>query len=331
MKTVSLLVPESAVAPAVADAYYLFTTVNDLLKNAGRSALFKVQLVGLTPEIKLSGGRFIVQPDLLLDNAKKADLVIIPAIAGNMQSVLRKNTKFIPWIVQQYKDGAQAASLCTGAFLLASTGLLDGKMCSTHWMFANEFRKMFPGIEMVDEKIITVQKGLYTSGGANSYWNLLIYLVEKFTDRDTAILASKYFLIEMGRDSQAAFIIFKGQKDHEDHVVKKAQVYIEQSYRERITVDQLSELLEIGRRSLERRFKKATSNTVIEYIQRVKIEATKVQLEAGIRSVREVMQEVGYTDVKAFRDVFRKFTGMSPVDYKDKYNKAHSFLNSGDL
>lgn len=116
-------------------------------------------------------------------------------------------------------------------------------------------------------------------------------------------------------------VIFRGQKDHDDEVVQKAQAYIEQCYREKITVDQLSAMLEIGRRSLERRFKKATSNTVIEYIQRVKVEAAKVQLEAGTRSVHDVMQDVGYTDVKAFRNVFRRFTGMSPADYRNKYNK----------
>lgn len=328
MKTVYLLVPEGAVAPAVADTHYMLTTVNELLKSAGRPAMFRVRLVAQAKETRLSAGRFVVQADELLEDAGNADLVIIPAITGDLQKVIRRNTRFLPWIVQQYRNGAQAASLCTGAFLLASTGLLDGKMCSTHWMFANEFRKMFPGVDMVDEKIITGQKGLFTSGGANSYWNLLIYLVEKFTDRQTAILTAKYFLVETGQEHQSPFIIFKGQKDHEDDIVKKAQLHIEQSYREKITVDQLSELLGIGRRSLERRFRKATSNTVIEYIQRVKVEATKVQLEAGIRSIREVMREVGYADVKAFRDVFRKFTGMSPVDYKGQYNKTHNFLNS---
>lgn len=320
--------PEGAVAPAVADTHYMLTTVNELLKNTGRTAIFKIRLVALAKETRLSGGRFVVQADKLLDDAENTDLVIIPAITGDLQKVIEKNARFIPWIVQQYKNGAEIASLCTGAFLLASTGLLDGKMCSTHWMFANEFRKMFPRIHMVDEKIITGQKGLFTSGGANSYWNLLIYLVEKFTDRQTAVLTAKYFLVETGQEHQSPFIIFKGQKDHEDDVVKRAQLHIEQSYREKITVDQLSELLGIGRRSLERRFRKATSNTVIEYIQRVKVEATKMQLETGIRSIREVMREVGYADIKAFREVFRKFTGMSPVDYKDRYNKTHNFLNS---
>lgn len=328
MKTVSLLVPENGVAAAVADTWYLFTAVNGLLKAAGRPALFKVQLVALSKEVELAGGKFAVRPDRVLADAGAADLVIVPAITGNMKSTLKKNAAFIPWLQQQYEKGAQTASLCTGAFLLAATGLLDGKTCSTHWMFAEEFRKMFPAVEMVDEKIITGQKGLYTTGGANSYWNLLIYLVEKFTDRQTAILTAKYFLVETGPNNQSAFVIFKGQKDHHDDLVKKAQLYIEQRYRERITVDQLAELLDIGRRSLERRFRKATANTLIEYIQRVKIEATKAELEAGVRPVREVMKEVGYTDVKAFRDVFRKFTGMSPVDYKDKYSRVPGFPHS---
>src|SRR6185503_11631331 len=119
------------------------------------------------------------------------------------------------------------ASLCVGAFLLASTGLLNGKKCSTHWGFSNEFREMFPDVELVDGSIVTEENRIYSSGGANSYWNLMLYLVEKYTNRETAILASKYFAIDIDRDSQAAFAMFKGQKDHSDKDILKAQNHIE--------------------------------------------------------------------------------------------------------
>lgn len=231
------------------------------------------------------------------------------------------NQEFIPWIIQRYKNGAEVASLCIGAFLLASTGLLNGKQCSTHWLFANEFRKTFPEVMLVDDKIITEQNGLYSSGGANAYWNLLLYLVEKYTDREMAIWASKFFVLEIGRTSQSSFTMFRGQKDHDDEVVKKAQEYIEQNFQEKISVEELSDRFGIGRRTFERRFKKATTNTTVEYIQRVKIEAAKKQLETGRKNVNEVMFDIGYTDIKAFRDVFRKITGMSPNDYRNKYNK----------
>jgi transcriptional regulator GlxA family with amidase domain len=321
MKTVTILVPETAVMAAIVDSRYMFTAVNDFLKSAGKPPLFNVQLVGLTKEVKLNDGLFTVHTDLLLKNAKKADLILIPAVSGDLSTAIKRNRDFFPWIVRQYKEGAEVASLCLGAFLFAATGLLDGKKCSTHWLFADQFRAMFPEVTLVDNKIITEQSGLYSSGGASSYWNLLLHLVEKYTDRETAILASKFFVLDISRDTQSPFTIFKGQKIHNDPEIVKVQEYIEANYQEKITVDELSEQFGIGRRTLERRFKKATNNTVIEYIQRVKIEASKKRLEVGRKTVSEVMYDVGYTDNKAFRDIFKKIVGLSPLDYRNRYNK----------
>jgi len=321
MKTVIILVPESAVLQGIADPRYLFTAVNMFLGNAGKPPLFDVKLVGLTKEVTLNAGTFSIHTDLLLDEVKKADLVIVPPLSGDLKAAIERNKAFIPWIQDQYRKGAQVASLCLGAFLLASTGLLDGKKCSTHWLFANEFRNMFPNIDLVDEKVITEEKNVYSSGGANSYWNLLLHLVEKYTNREMAILASKFFVIDMGRNDQSPFIIFKGQKDHEDEVVLNAQDYIEQNFQNKISVDELSDKFNVVRRTFERRFKKSTHNTIVEYIQRVKIEAAKKSFESSRKTIYEVMYDVGYTDIKAFRDVFKKVTGMPPVDYRNKYNK----------
>lgn len=321
MKTVSILVPENAVLQAVADPRYMFTAVNMFLANAGKPPLFHVQLVGLTREVKLNNGTFSINTDLLIDEVKKTDLIIVPALSGDLGTAIKLNKEFIPWIVQHYNKGSEVASLCLGAFLLASTGLLDGKKCSTHWLFANEFRNMFPHINLVDEKVITEENNLYSSGGANSYWNLLLYLVEKYTNREMAILASKFFVIDIGRTDQSPFIMFKGQKDHEDDLVRNAQEYIEQNFKNKISVDELSDKFGIVRRTFERRFKKSTRNTVVEYIQRVKIEAAKKCFETSHKTIYEVMYDVGYTDIKAFREVFKKITGMPPVNYRNKYNR----------
>lgn len=321
MKHVSILVPETAVVEAVADPQYLFTAVNHFLQASGKQPLFQVELVGASKEVRLVNSLFSVHITKLLKDVKKTDLILVPALSGDMRTAIEANEEFIPWIIQQHSNGAEVASLCLGAFLLASTGLLKGKQCSTHWLFANEFRNMFPEVDLVDGSIITEEYNIYSSGGANSYWNLLLYLVEKYTDRETAILASKYFAIDIDRESQAAFMMFNGQKDHNDDEVKKAQDFIEKNYSEKITVDQLCDKLAIGRRSFERRFKKATNNTVMEYIQRVKIEAAKRSLETSRKNITEVMYDVGYTDTKAFRDMFKKITGLTPIEYRNKYNK----------
>jgi transcriptional regulator GlxA family with amidase domain len=321
MKNVSILVPETAVIEAVADPHYMFRAVNQFLIASGKQPLFDVQLVGLKREIKLNGSLFSVHTDCLLQEVEHTDLVFIPAISGNIPTALKLNEKLVPWIIKQYHKGAEVASLCIGAFLLASTGLLNGKKCSTHWNAANEFREMFPEVELIDGSVITEENGIYSSGGANSYWSLLLYLVEKYTDRYTAILASKYFAVDIDRDSQAAFMMFKGQKGHGDADIVKVQDFIEDNFQERIMVEELADKFAIGRRSFERRFKKATNNTVVEYIQRVKIEAAKRSFESSRKNINEVMFDVGYTDTKAFRTVFKKITGLTPIEYRNKYNK----------
>jgi transcriptional regulator GlxA family with amidase domain len=321
MKNVSILIPETAVIEAIADPHYMFKAVNQFLMASGKAPLFHVQLVGLTKEIKLENSLYTVHAEKLLEDVKKTDLIFIPAISGDIKTALKMNKNFVPWIVDQYNKGAEVASLCIGAFLLASTGLLNGKKCSSHWNAANEFRTMFPEVEFVDGSIITEENGIYSSGGANSYWSLLLYLVEKYTDRDTAILASKFFAVDIDRDSQAAFMMFKGQKGHHDAEILKAQEFIEERYKEKITVEELADKFSIGRRSFERRFKKATDNTVIEYMQRVKIEAAKRSFESSRKNINEVMFDVGYTDTKAFRTIFKKITGLTPIEYRNKYNK----------
>ncbi len=322
MKNIAILVPETAVVEAVADPRYMFTAVNEFLKSQGQPALFNVQLVALTKDVKVADGLFTIHADAVLKTARKPDLIIVPAISGNLQYAVDLNKNFLPWIVTQYKNGTEVASLCLGAFVLAATGLLDGKKCSTHWLFANEFRMMFPNVNLVDNKVVTEQNGVYTSGGANSYWNLLLHLVEKYTNRELAILAAKFFVLDMERHSQSPFTIFKGQKIHEDDEIKKVQEYIELHFADKMSVDELCDKFSIGRRTFERRFKKATNNSVVEYMQRVKIEAAKKQLETGRKNINEVMFEVGYNDVKAFRELFKKITGLSPVDYRNKYNKS---------
>lgn len=302
----------------------MFTEVNQLLTRIGRAPLFDVQLTALSKAVPVYEGMYTITADALVSETQKTDLVVIPAMQGDMEKNIQDNEGYIPWIVQQYKNGAEVASLCVGAFLLAATGLVTGRKCATHWMAANDFRRMYPDVQLVEDKIITDEHGIYSSGGAFSYLNLILYLIEKFAGRDVAVFCSKAFQIDIQRDSQSPFIMFAGQKDHEDEVVKKAQEFIEANFEERITVDQLANMLAVSRRNLERRFKKATSNTLVEYIQRVKIEAAKSRLESSRENVNEVMYKVGYTDPKAFRVTFKRITSLSPVQYRNRYNRELS-------
>jgi transcriptional regulator GlxA family with amidase domain len=323
MKHISILVPRGHTSVTnIEGSHQVFCEVNGILASMGRDPLFKVELVGLEHGTAQRNGLFTIDPHKLIGDVKKTDLIVIPAMLGNdIAASIEMNKDFIPWLMEQRANGAEIASFCIGSFFLASTGLLKGKQCATHWRFSNEFREMFPDVNLVDDKIITEVDGLYTSGGAYSYVNLLAYLVERYAGREIAIIVAKAFMIDIDRDSQSPFIMFKGQKNHEDEPVKKAQEFIENNFQERITVDQLASHFALGRRSLERRFKKATCNTVTEYIQRVKVEAAKKSFETSRKNIQEVMYDVGYSDIKAFRTVFKKTTGLSPLEYRNKYNK----------
>lgn len=322
MKHVSIIVPQGeAILSSIIGPFKAFNSANGYFKKMGKPLPFDIHLVGLSKETKLYDGLFSVHPDKHIDEVKKTDLIVIPA--GQPQC-LEQNMAFVPWITRQYKSGAEVASLCVGAFLLASTGMLHGKKCTTHWAAADRFRQMFPDVKLVPEQIIVEENGIYSSGGAYSFINLVVHLVEKYCGRETAIYLAKMMEVDIERKSQSPFTIFMAQKEHEDEPIKKAQEYIEHNVSQKITVDQLAGLFLLSRRNFERRFKKATANTPVEYVQRVKIEAAKKSLESGRENINEVMYAVGYSDSKAFRTTFKKITGLSPLDYKRRYNRDFS-------
>lgn len=322
MKHLTILVPEGQNnLSSIVGAYKIFSRANAYWKDRGRRELFKIELAGISKKVEFYDGLFTVKPHTHISNIAKTNLIIIPSLNHNYEKAVKGNKALIDWIGKQYRDGAEIASICTGAFMLASSGLLDGKNCSTHWSAADHFRTMFPKVNLQPDRLITDENGIYTNGGAYSFLNLMIYLVEKYYDRQTAIFCSKVFQIEIDRQSQSAFIIFTGQKLHGDEMIKKAQAYIESKLDEKISMEDLSSRFAVGRRSFDRRFIKATGNTPVEYSQRVKIESAKKAFENSRKTINEVMYEVGYSDVKAFREVFRKITGISPLEYRSKYNK----------
>jgi transcriptional regulator GlxA family with amidase domain len=321
MKLISILVPEHAISASITDAKRLFDVANEFLKQDGKKPIFLIQLVGFTKEVYVDGGLICIKADKILDEVVETDLIIVPAVGGDVIRATQLNRQFFPWLTSQYKKGAEIASFCVGAFIVAATGLLKGKECSTHWMYANEFRVYYPDIKLVDDKIVTEQSGIYSSGGGTSYWNLLLYLLEKYTNRQIVIAITKYFLLDIQRNSQSSFVMFKGQKEHGDELVKQVQLFIENNCQEKFNIESMSTNFSIVRRTLERRFKKATKNSLVEYIQRIKIEAAKKQIELGRKTINEIMYEVGYSDVKAFRDLFTKIAGLTPVEYRHRYNK----------
>lgn len=321
MKYVTIIVPKGKVnLSSITGSFEILSRADKYWQKLGNRPRMDIRIAGFQSGQPLNAGFFSIHP-MDIAAIRKTDLVIIPSIAYDYDNAIRDNAALIAWIREQYASGAEIASICTGAFLLAATGLLDGKTCSTHWNAATDFRRMFPTIDLQTDKLITAEKGIYTNGGAYSFLNLILFLVEKYFDRPTAIYCSKVFQIEMDRTSQSPFFIFQTQKNHGDEMVGEAQAYLEENLQAKISFEQLASKLAVSRRNFDRRFIKATGNTPVEYLQRVKVEVAKSTLEKGRKSIAEVMDEVGYADDKAFREVFKKITGLSPLDYKARYNR----------
>ena len=319
MKHISILALKDATMTSIDGSLQLFSRINDFLKYSGEKPFYRIELAGLTEHTYLNEELYIINVNKKISEIKKTDLIVIPIICGDFAKTLKSNEGFCDWIKEQYHNGAEIASLCVGSFFLASTGLLDGRKCATHWAAKNDFEIMFPTVNLIEDSIITDENGIYTSGGTYSYLNLLLYIIEKHLGREMSVLASKMFEIDIERKSQNQFLIFMGQKRHDDGEVLKAQEFIENNPDKKFTVDEISSKFGIGRRTFERRFKKSTGNSVIEYIQRVKVETIKKHLELGRKTINEIIFEIGYNDINAFRNVFKKYTGMSPVEYRRKY------------
>ena len=324
MKHITILAPDGqtnlGTVACIAGAYEIFTRAGQYFKENGHKEVFKIEIAGVTQQTELAGGLFSVKSHIHISQISKTSLVVIPSLES-FEKPQKGNIDIVDWVANQYKNGAEVATMCSGAFMLASSGLLNGRSCSTHWNYANKFRALFPDVNLQTDELITDENGIYTNGGAYSFLNLMIYLVEKYYDRPTAIFCSKIFQIEIDRQQQSPFMIFRGQKQHSDEMVKEAQAYIENQITEKISIEALSAKFAVGRRNFDRRFIKATGNTPIEYMQRVKVESAKKAFETTRKSINEIMYEVGYSDLKAFREVFRKFTGVSPLVYRTKYNK----------
>lgn len=325
MKHISVVVPVgSSIVDTIIAPFNMLKMANSYFKrlNGLKEDLFKIDLVGLTKEPVLYQGLFSVQPTATIHEISKTDLILISPISGDLEKEVENNIDFVKWIkTQRIENDSELASLCRGAFLLAETGLLNGKSCATHWTAHELFQRKYPEVSLIPDKIFCEDNGIFTSGGAYSILNFTLYLIERYFGRETAIWCSKVCEIEIDRVSQSEFIIFSGQKDHLDEPIKNAQHYIESNYQDKLNVDEIARMINLNGRSFLRRFKKATANTPLEYIQRVKVEAAKKKLESTAKTVLEVMYDIGYNDEKAFRTTFRKYCGLSPKEYQRKYNR----------
>lgn len=325
MKHLSIVIPDDqtnlSTIACIVGSYQVFSAANAYFAENGKLPIFTIYLVSASKDKFLNNGFLSIKSNLTINDCPQNDLILVPAtLIRSYETATDNNKLLIDWIKAQYKEGAEVASMCAGSFLLASTGLLSGMTCSTHWSLAEEFKALFPNVNLQTDQLITDENGIYTNGGAYSFLHLLMYLVEKFYDRKTAIHCAKYFQVDLDRNLQSEFLIFRGHKNHNDPVILDAQMFMEDHYQDKISIEDLSVKFGLSRRNFDRRFIKATGLRPFDYLQRIKVEAAKKEFENSRKSVNEVMYEVGYNDTKAFREVFSRITGTTPIDYKKKYN-----------
>jgi transcriptional regulator GlxA family with amidase domain len=306
---------------SVAAILDVFETVNRIYFDEGRDAPFEINLF-YDDKIKNSEQTafFPGYRPVKISEAEGQDLILVPSFVNeNISEALQDNHRAISWLRQQYQSGAGLASFCTGAFLLGATGLLNGKIATTHVDACKAFIHAFPEVKLEAEKTVTQDGRLYTSGGATSSFHLMLYLIQLHCGKEVAVRIAKLFAIDMDRQRQSYFSTFHISRNHSDDLVAMAQQKIETAYHNTGTIEEMIKDIPASRRNIVRRFKQVTGITPIEYLQQTRIEAAKKLLEQTGEQMTEVIYKSGYNDPKAFRKVFRKTVGMTPTQYREKF------------
>ncbi|MBF0303304.1 MAG: helix-turn-helix domain-containing protein [Desulfamplus sp.] len=261
----------------------------------------------------------IITPDKSINSVQDTDLILIPAFISS--NVIKKEsfTEILEWISESYHKGVSVGAFCTGTFILAMTGLLDGKQATTNWQFIRRFKRNFPNINLTPEKILTVDSNLICSGAVTSIYHIALYVIEKYGSKQLASICSKSFLIDSGRQSQLPYTTVYFDKNHGDKAIIMAQQFMENRYQDNFTIDYLAKEIGLSPRHFKRRFKKATGETPISYLQHIRIDQAKKRLETTNDNINEITWQTGYEDISTFRRLFKKHTSLSPKEYRKKF------------
>ncbi len=320
MISVGILLPHDYRLLSIAAILDVLEAANKIYKSNEKAIPFNICLYQLAEPDEAVISSFHGYPVTKTGQGNRIDLILIPSFStDDMNRTLGKNRAYIPWLHQQFQQGAEIATFCTGAFLLGASGLLNGKVATTHVDACPAFSATFPEVVLRGDKTVTEDGRLFTSGGSTSSFHLLLHLVQKYCNRDVAVKIAKIFAIDMDRQNQSYFSTFQPTRDHNDNIVAMVQQKIEANYQDAETIEELIKDVPSSRRNVLRRFKQITGIPPIEYLQQIRIEAAKRLLEQTNQHMGEVIFSSGYNDPKAFRRIFRKIVGMTPTAYREKF------------
>jgi transcriptional regulator GlxA family with amidase domain len=264
-------------------------------------------------------GEIQIRPNLALEEVGKTDLIFVPTTGLSVDDVVERNAAIVPWLKRRSTRGVAIASVCSGVGLVAAAGLLNGKRATTHWGLAERFRQKYPMVNWMPELMVTEDHGFYCGGGVNASLDLSIYLVERFCGHEIAMQTAKALLIETPRAWQSGFAIVPLKTDHTDDNISSAQEWMHKNFARTFSLEDPAQRVGMSPRNFVRRFKTATGDSPLVYLQKLRIAAAKRMLENSHRSMQEVSEAVGYQDVVFFRSLFQRHTGVAPSAYRERF------------
>jgi transcriptional regulator GlxA family with amidase domain len=264
-------------------------------------------------------GPIYIRPDTAITNIRKTELIFIPTTGVSVDDVVERNAAVIPWLRRWNKRGVPIASVCSGVGLVAATGLLDGRRATTHWGLAERFRQKYPRVKWMPELMVTEDRGFYCGGGVHAALDLSLYLVEKFCGHEIALQTAKALLIETPRAWQAGFAVVPLKTEHSDDSISSAQEWLHHNFHRTFPLEAPAHRVGMSLRNFVRRFKQATGDSPLIYLQKLRVAAAKRLLENDHRTMQEISDAVGYQDVAYFRQLFQRHTGASPSAYRRRF------------
>ena len=293
----------------------------NILTGTKQTPRFRVTTASADGRAVPCDGPIHITPRCSIKDIRNTDLIFIPTTGLGINDVVARNAPVVPWLHRWHKRGAAIASVCSGVGLVAETGLLDGKRATTHWGLADKFREMYPKVKWMPEMMVTEDHGFYCGGGVHAALDLSLYLVEKFCGHDIAVQIAKAMLIETPRAWQSGFAMIPLKTEHNDEPISKAQEWLHDNFQRPFPLDAPAKRVGMSLRNFVRRFKEATGDTPLIYLQKLRIAAARRLLESNHRSIQEISDAVGYQDVAFFRALFQRHTGVSPSAYREKFGR----------
>jgi transcriptional regulator GlxA family with amidase domain len=317
---VGILAYDACTPSMIVGVLDILSFANGHYQTEKKRGLFDVSIITETGQPANGFSKFPIQAQCSIKTKSEFDLIYIPGFVGELESILFQQKKLIDWIKKQYKKGVTLAAACNGNFLLAETGALDKKKATTHWSLIKTFKQRYEKIIVEPEKIVIDNGPVLSAAGVTAYFNLAIVLVERYGSKDLALASAKVFLVDSGRKIQTPYQMFHVIKNHGDDEIVQVQEWLEANYTKTVTLEKMTQICNLTKKTLTRRFKSVTGDSPMSYLQKLRVENAKRMLESKRVAFNEITWRVGYNDISSFHKVFKAETGLTPIEYRSKFS-----------